>query len=104
MAAFTSNTTSTLTPAKGRIIAGLRMPSDSPCRIPPRVLASSAYRVGTVLPRTIAAMKIINLLHVVVAQAFYRWAMREINPMHPDVPRIMLRQQQLAEKYRRIWA
>jgi hypothetical protein len=30
--------------------------------------------------------------------------MREINPMHPDVPRIMLRQQQLAEKYRRIWA
>lgn len=56
------------------------------------------------LPRTIAAMKIINLLHVVVAQAFYRWAMREINPMHPDVPRIMLRQQQLAEKYRRIWA
>jgi hypothetical protein len=53
---------------------------------------------------TIAAMKVINLLHVVVAQAFYRWAMREINPMHPDVPRIMLRQQQLQEKYRRIWA
>jgi hypothetical protein len=48
-------------------------------------------------------MKIINLLHVVVAQAFYRWAMREINPMHPDVPKIMLRQQQLQEKYRRIW-
>jgi hypothetical protein len=51
-----------------------------------------------------AAMKIINLLHVVLAQAFYRWAMREINPMHPDVPKIMLRQQQLNEKYRRIWA
>jgi len=49
-------------------------------------------------------MKIINLLHVVLAQAFYRWAMKEINPMHPDVPRIMLRQQQLAEKYRKIWA
>ena len=47
--------------------------------------------------------KIISLLHVVLAQAFYRWAMREINPMHPDVPKIMLRQQQLAEKYRRIW-
>lgn len=49
------------------------------------------------------AMKILDLLHVVVAQAFYRWAMKEINPMHPDVPKIMLRQQQLAEKYRRVW-
>jgi hypothetical protein len=53
---------------------------------------------------TIAGMKILDLLHVVIAQAFYRWAMREINPMHPDVPKIMLRQQELAEKYRRIWA
>ena len=52
----------------------------------------------------IGAMKILHLLHVVVAQAFYRWAMKEISPMHPDVPKIMLRQQQLAEKYRRIWA
>ena len=52
---------------------------------------------------TLAAMKILHLLHVVVAQAFYRWAMKEINPMHPDVPKIMLRQQQLAEKYRRVW-
>ena len=48
-------------------------------------------------------MKIIHLLHVVVAQAFYRWAMSEINPMHPDVPRIVRRQQELNEKYRRIW-
>ena len=52
---------------------------------------------------TLGAMKILHLLHVMVAQAFYRWAMREINPMHPDVPKIMLRQQQLAEKYRRVW-
>jgi hypothetical protein len=49
-------------------------------------------------------MKILHLLHVVVAQAFYKWAMKEISPMHPDVPKIMLRQQQLNEKYRRIWA
>jgi hypothetical protein len=34
-------------------------------------------------------MKILNLIHVMVAQAFYRWAMREINPMDPDLPRIM---------------
>jgi hypothetical protein len=49
-------------------------------------------------------MKIISLLHVVVAQAFYRWAMREISPMHPDVPKIVRRQQELREKYRQIWA
>jgi hypothetical protein len=49
-------------------------------------------------------MKVISLLHVVLAQAFYRWAMREINPMHPDVPKIMMRQQELAEKHRQIWA
>ena len=53
---------------------------------------------------TIGAMKILHLLHVVCAQAFYRWAMNEISPMHPDVPKIMVRQQQLEEKYRRIWA
>jgi hypothetical protein len=58
----------------------------------------------TKLAAIITPMKIINLLHVVCAQAFYRWAMKEINPMHPDVPKIMLRQQQLNEKYRRIWA
>lgn len=51
-----------------------------------------------------ADMKIIQLLHVVCAQAFYRWAMNEISPMHPDVPKIVRRQQELAEKYRRIWA
>ena len=55
-------------------------------------------------PARYVPMKVLHLLHVVVAQAFYRWAMREISPMHPDVPKIMLRQQQLAEKYRRIWA
>ncbi len=59
---------------------------------------------GRACTASIACMKIFSLLHVVVAQAFYRWAMSEISPMHPDVPKIMLRQQQLAEKYRRIWA
>ena len=63
-----------------------------------------AYRSAAARPPRLAPMKILNLLHVVVAQAFYRWAMNEISPMHPDVPKIMLRQQQLAEKYRRIWA
>ena len=49
-------------------------------------------------------MKILSLLHVVLAQAFYRWAMREISPTHPDVPKILMRQHQLAEKQRQIWA
>ena len=48
-------------------------------------------------------MKILNLIHVMVAQAFYRWAMREINPMHPDLPRIMQRQQELADKAQRMF-
>ena len=49
-------------------------------------------------------MKIINLIHVMVAQAFYSWAMREINPLHPDLPRIMLRHRELADKARRVFA
>ena len=53
---------------------------------------------------TIRAMKILNLIHVMIAQAFYKWALSEINPLHPDVPRIMLRQQELADKARRIFA
>jgi hypothetical protein len=49
-------------------------------------------------------VKILSLIHVMVAQAFYKWAMSEINPLHPDVPRIMLRQQELEDKARRIFA
>jgi len=49
-------------------------------------------------------MKILNMIHLMFAQAFYRWALREINPLHPDVPRILLRQQELSDKARRIGA
>ena len=49
-------------------------------------------------------MKILNLIHVMVAQAFYSWALREINPMHPDLPRIMMRRQELADKQNRMFA
>jgi hypothetical protein len=49
-------------------------------------------------------MKILSLIHLTVAQAFYRWALREINPLHPDVPRIVRRQNELAQKARQIWA
>jgi hypothetical protein len=49
-------------------------------------------------------MKILNFIHVMIAQAFYKWALSEINPMHPDVPRIMVRQHELQDKWRRMFA
>ena len=45
-------------------------------------------------------MKILNLLHLALAQAFYRWALREIDPLHPDVPRILLKQKELSDRAR----
>ena len=53
---------------------------------------------------SIQSMKILNLIHVMAAQAFYNWAMREIDPMHPDVPRILMRQLELADKANRVFA
>lgn len=50
------------------------------------------------------SMKILNLIHVMVAQAFYSWALREINPLHPDVPRIMLKRMELADKANRVFS
>ena len=49
-------------------------------------------------------MKILNLIHVVAARAFYKWALTEINPMHPDLPKILLRQQELTDKANRMFA
>jgi hypothetical protein len=49
-------------------------------------------------------MKILSLLHLTVARAFYAWALREINPLHPDMPRIVLRRQELERKAQRMWA
>ena len=49
-------------------------------------------------------MKILNFIHVMVARGFYSWAMKEINPMHPDLPRIMQRQRELEDKAQRIFA
>jgi hypothetical protein len=49
-------------------------------------------------------MKILELIHVTFAQAFYSWAMREIDPLHPDLPRIVMRQQELRDKAQRMFA
>ena len=54
--------------------------------------------------RKMQDMKILNFIHVTIARAFYSWAMKEINPMHPDVPRIMQRQRELEDKAQRIFA
>ena len=50
------------------------------------------------------AMSIFRLIHVMIAQAFYRWALRKMNPLHPDLPQIVLRQQELADEARRLVA
>jgi hypothetical protein len=47
-------------------------------------------------------LKLLQLLHAWIAGEFYRWAMREINPLHPDVPRIMARQRELQDKMGRL--
>jgi hypothetical protein len=49
-------------------------------------------------------MKILSLIHVMCAKAFYGWALREIDPLHPDLPRILLRQNALTEKERSLLA
>lgn len=46
--------------------------------------------------------KILRLVYVVIAQAYYNRAMREIHPLHPDVPRIRLRQVELNDAARGI--
>jgi hypothetical protein len=48
-------------------------------------------------------MKVLHLIHCLLAQGFYTWAMREINPTHRDVPRIVNRQRELADKQRRLY-
>jgi hypothetical protein len=47
-------------------------------------------------------VKVLHMLHAWLGSAFYRWAMREINPMHPDVPRILCRQRELQDKMGRL--
>lgn len=49
-------------------------------------------------------MKVLHFIHVMLASAYYRWAMSEICPLHADVPRIMHRQLELEDKARRLFA
>jgi hypothetical protein len=51
-----------------------------------------------------AAMKIIRFIHLTFSQAFYGWALREIDPMHPDLPKLVMKRQELADQARRMFA
>ena len=55
-------------------------------------------------PGTMEPMKILRFIHVSFAQAFYGWALREIDPMHPDLPKLVMRRQELADQARRMFA
>jgi Arc/MetJ family transcription regulator len=48
-------------------------------------------------------MEVLRLLYLTTARAFYGWALREIDPLHPDVPRLVLRRYELNERARRRW-
>lgn len=49
-------------------------------------------------------MKVLRLLHLTIAGAFYRWAMAEIDPLHPDLPRILVRQSQIRDQTKDLFA
>lgn len=42
------------------------------------------------------------MLHAWVGAGFYTWALREINPLHPDLPAIVLRRRELHDKLGRL--
>lgn len=45
-------------------------------------------------------MKILRFVHATIAQAFYRWALAEINPLHPDLGRVLIKERQHADRLR----
>lgn len=47
-------------------------------------------------------MSILRILHTLAGAGFYAWALREINPLHPDLPRIVLRKRELQDELARL--
>lgn len=43
-------------------------------------------------------MEVLRLTWAWLASGFYSWALREISPLHPDLPRIVLRKQELDDR------
>lgn len=42
------------------------------------------------------------MLHAWIGSGFYAWALREIDPLHPDLPVIVLRHRELRDKLDRV--
>jgi hypothetical protein len=49
-------------------------------------------------------MRILSIVHVTLACAFYLWAMGQIDPLHPDLPRILIKRQEMEERAQQLWA
>lgn len=49
-------------------------------------------------------MKILHFVHAMAARWFYLWAIREIDPLHPDVPMLLQREAAARDKLKRITA
>lgn len=48
-------------------------------------------------------MHILDLMYVMARRAFYHWALREIDPLHPDVPSLLVRQSEFDERARELF-
>jgi hypothetical protein len=79
-------------------------PSDIAPENLPTVALVPGRRMALQRSARIVSMKVLELLHVTMAQAFYRWALREIDPLHPDLPRIVMKRLELDDKARRMFA
>jgi hypothetical protein len=49
-------------------------------------------------------MKVLRLIRNILSQGYYKWALREVSPLHPDVPHITVRIRDLEDEARRIFA
>lgn len=47
-------------------------------------------------------MMVLRILRLTAARAFTDWALREIDPLHPDVPMLRMRQVELDDAWRRL--
>lgn len=49
-------------------------------------------------------MKILRFIHLSYAQFKTNWALREIDPMHPDLPKLVMKRRELEDQARKMFA
>ncbi len=49
-------------------------------------------------------MRLLSIVHVTLACIVYRWATGQIHPLHPDLPRILIKWQEMEERAQQLWA